>query len=197
MNRRFRVGWLSAVVMLLSILTGGVLLPVANAAPVATGPVDTATVDRFVEGQMNRHGIPGLVLALVEDGRVTYAQGYGHAGVGRPDRGSADADRIGHQNVHAVAVLQLVEQGRIDLDAPVRTYLPWFRGHRDPGGEHQGGRHMVATPPSWRPINPIKPPKTKAQQCRESATADPRGQKPTLVHGARMPPLGVRSSLCC
>lgn len=135
---------LLAVAMLLGVLTGGLPLPVANAAPVATGLVDTAVVDRFVEAQMDKHGIPGLALAVVEDGRVTYVRGYGHAGAGRPM--AADVPMpIGSvtKTFTAVAVLQLVERGRIDLDAPVRTYLPWFRVAGDDASAAITVRHLL------------------------------------------------------
>ena len=72
--------------------------------------------------------MPGLAIALIEDDRVTYVRGYGDAGGGR--RMTADIPMpIGSttKTFTAVAVLQLAEQGRIDLDAPVSTYLPWFR----------------------------------------------------------------------
>jgi CubicO group peptidase (beta-lactamase class C family) len=70
--------------------------------------------------------MPGLAIALIEDDRVTYVRGYGDAGGGR--RMTADIPmpiRSTTKTFTAVAVLQLVEQGRIDLDAPVSTYLPW------------------------------------------------------------------------
>lgn len=144
MNRRFHVRWLSTVVLTLGMLTGGVLLPGASAAPAVTGPVDTAAVDRFVEDQMDRHGIPGLALAVVEDGRVTYVRGYGSAGAGWPMVADVPMP-IGSvtKTFTAVAVLQLVEQGRIDLDAPVRTYLPWFRVAGDDASAAITVRHLL------------------------------------------------------
>lgn len=114
-----------AVVLTLMLGTGDA----AGTPPAAReGGIDVAAVDRFVEEQMQRHRIPGLSLALFDDGRIVYTAGYG----------KADQDAAMHpdtpmpigsitKTVTAVAVLQLVEDGKIDLDAPVRTYLPWFR----------------------------------------------------------------------
>jgi CubicO group peptidase (beta-lactamase class C family) len=116
------LGWLA--------LAGLLVSPAAanqSALTVHTGTVDVEAVDTFIESQMSRHGIPGVALALIEDGKVTYTQGYGDAGAGRPM--TADTPmRIASisKSFTAVAVLRMVEQGRIELDEPVTTYLPWF-----------------------------------------------------------------------
>lgn len=91
------------------------------------GAVAPAAVDRFVEEQMERHRIPGVSLALFEEGRIIYTAGYGKA-----DRHTAmepdtpmPAGSI-TKVITAVAILQLAEDGKISLDASVQTYLPWF-----------------------------------------------------------------------
>ncbi len=114
------------VVLLGSLLLGSVAAPDSRSAPQA-GSVDTAAVDRFLVQQMRGHGIPGLTVALVEDGRVTYVQAYGAAGPGRamePDTPMPIGSMT--KPFTAVAVLQLVEAGRVELDAPVQRYVPWF-----------------------------------------------------------------------
>ena len=88
---------------------------------------DRAIVDTFVTEQMKRNSIPGVALAITEGERVLYATGYGTAGQGVPM--TADTPMyIGSvsKSFTALALLQLVEQGKIDLNAPVQTYLPWF-----------------------------------------------------------------------
>jgi CubicO group peptidase (beta-lactamase class C family) len=87
--------------------------------------LDTDAVDAFVEEQRRRHRIPGVGLAMIEGGRVTYTQGFGDAGDGRSMRGSTPAPAGAlTETLTAILVLQLVEVGRVDLDEPVRTYLP-------------------------------------------------------------------------
>jgi CubicO group peptidase (beta-lactamase class C family) len=114
---------------ILSVLLIGSFLGLA-AAPATGAAADRgvpAEVDEFLEGQMSRHGIPGLSVAIIENGAVTYRQGYGEAAPGRPM--TADTPQpIGSisKTVTATAVLQLVEDGLINLDEPVRTYLPEF-----------------------------------------------------------------------
>ena len=96
--------------------------------PTVRPPVDIQALDRFVEGQRAKHRIPGITLAVFEDGQARYAKGYGEADDGRPMTPEV-AMPIGSisKSITAVAVLQLVERGRLALDAPVQTYLPWFR----------------------------------------------------------------------
>ena len=100
----------------------------STATSAATVPDLEQAVDRFVESQRDKHGIPGIAVAIVEEGRIVHAEGYGSAGGGR----SMTADTPMHigsttKVFTAVAILQLVEQSDVGLDAPVRTYLPWFR----------------------------------------------------------------------
>lgn len=87
--------------------------------------LDSAAVDAFVEEQRQRHRIPGLALAMIEGGRVTYTKGYGDADGERLMRPSTPAPAGAlSETLTAILVLQLVEDGRVDLDEPARTYLP-------------------------------------------------------------------------
>jgi CubicO group peptidase (beta-lactamase class C family) len=84
-------------------------------------------VDRFVRGWMAANGVPGLALAVTRDTRVVHLRGYGDAGGGRPV--TPDTQFLVaslSKSFTAMAVLQLVEAGHIDLDAPVVAYLPEF-----------------------------------------------------------------------
>lgn len=85
-------------------------------------------IDAYVVARMADTRIPGVALAVVEGGETVYARGYGTDGRG----GTVTAGTpfwIGSltKSMTALAVMQLAEDGEIDLDAPVRTYLPWFR----------------------------------------------------------------------
>ncbi len=92
-------------------------------------PLPIATLDRFVDGSLQAARIPGLALGVVRGGEVAYLQGYGVAGPdGRPM--TAQTPLIlgsTSKSFTALAVMQLVEAGALALDAPVTTYLPWFR----------------------------------------------------------------------
>ncbi len=85
-------------------------------------------VDNYIEGMMQKYHIPGVALAIVEGDQVVYEHGYGSADPsGRPVTPQTPFI-IGStsKSLTAVAVMQLVDAGKIELDAPVQRYLPWF-----------------------------------------------------------------------
>lgn len=86
-------------------------------------------IDACMAAEMQQKGVPGAQLAVMLDGRLTYAKGYGlkHG----TDGGAVDAEtlfRIGSvtKMMTAAGVLQQVEQGKLDLDAPLTAALPGF-----------------------------------------------------------------------
>lgn len=89
---------------------------------------DFAAIDAYVTEQMNNLGIPGMALGIVRDGQIVHLQGFGVA----DSFGRAVTPQtpfyIGSvtKSFTALAVMQLVEAGKIELDAPVQKYLPWF-----------------------------------------------------------------------
>ena len=73
--------------------------------------------------------IPGLSIAIVKGDQIVYRKGYGQADPsGRPVTPHTPFI-IGSisKTFTALAVMQLVESGKVELDAPVQRYLPWFR----------------------------------------------------------------------
>ncbi|MEV4370185.1 serine hydrolase domain-containing protein [Nonomuraea sp. NPDC049637] len=108
----------------------------AVSAPAAATAADPARsvrqfADAYVPRQLKEHQIPGAAIAVVAGGRQVFAQGYGVAEVetGRP----VDAERTVFapasvaKLITATAVMQLVERGRIDLNADVNQYLTTFK----------------------------------------------------------------------
>lgn len=90
--------------------------------------LDLSAVDRFVAAQMAANRIPGLALAITRGGEVLALRGYGMARAGEPVTPQTQF-RLGSlsKSFTALAVLQLIEARRVDLDAPVVRYLPDFR----------------------------------------------------------------------
>jgi serine beta-lactamase-like protein LACTB len=89
-----------------------------------------AALERFIEGQVADKDIPALSVALVDGQRIVWARGFGLADP--KERVPATAEtvyRVGSVSklFTDIAVMQLVEQGRLDLDAPVTRYLPDFK----------------------------------------------------------------------
>jgi CubicO group peptidase (beta-lactamase class C family) len=86
-------------------------------------------IDRYIEQGLKRLNVPGAALAIVEGDQIAHQRGFGQA---RPGGGPPSPQTpffIGSltKSFTALAVMQLVEAGRVDLDAPVQRYLPWFR----------------------------------------------------------------------
>lgn len=87
-----------------------------------------AAIDRFVAAALHADRVPGAALAIVHGDSIVHLRGFGAATDGRAVTGDTPFV-IGSMSktFTAMAAMQLVEQGRIDLDAPAQRYLPWFR----------------------------------------------------------------------
>lgn len=80
--------------------------------------------------QKNQSDVPGASVAWVVDGQVVHEAGYGLADLKTKTPAAADTIyRAGSISklLNAVAVMQLVEQGRLDLDAPIDRAVPEFQ----------------------------------------------------------------------
>jgi CubicO group peptidase (beta-lactamase class C family) len=105
--------------------------------PDPADPALIARLDAFLEHEMRDADIPGLAVAVVAHGEVVHARGFGTAdGAGRPVTADTPFQLASLTKAFtAVAIMQLVEEGRVDLDAPARRYLPSF----SPGTPQQAG----------------------------------------------------------
>ena len=95
----------------------------------ATLPAPVRALDSRIREGMRRYAIPGVAFGVRYRGR-DHLRGLGRARGGRPAPVDADTVfRIGSttKTFTGTAVMRLVERGRIDLDRPVRAYLPDFR----------------------------------------------------------------------
>ena len=107
-------------------------------------PLDSDAIDSFVESQLQAHRIPGLALAITQGDEIVHLRGYGTAGDGRPMTPDTPL-HLGSvsKSFTALAIMQLVEQGQVDLDAPVQTYLPWFTLADDVAARAITVRHLL------------------------------------------------------
>ncbi len=102
-------------------------------------------IDAYVEQQMQHLNIPGVSLAIVEGDKIMHLRGFGQA---RSD-GAAPSPQtsffIGSltKSLTALAVMQLVEAGKIELDAPVQRYLPWFQVVDPQASAQMTVRHLL------------------------------------------------------
>jgi len=125
-------------ILLESLFFGGILalIRLASARVVSSKPTSKpapnpssyTAIDEYIEEQKRRLHIPGISLAVVEGDQIVHQRGFGQA---RP-KGEVPSPQtaffIGSltKSFTALAVMQLVEAGKIELDTPVQHYLPWF-----------------------------------------------------------------------
>ena len=89
-----------------------------------------AMLERFIAHEMADKRLPALSISLVEDQRVVWARGFGFSNPRDSVRATArTVYRVGSVSklFTDIGVMQLVERGTLDLDAPVTRYLPDFR----------------------------------------------------------------------
>src|SRR5580704_14060702 len=100
-------------------------------APKAPVPLTAADLESFLDGymplQVDHGNIGGAVIAVVKDGKVLFAKGYGYADVAhkRPIVPESTLFRPGSISklFTWTAVMQQVEQGKLDLDKDINSYL--------------------------------------------------------------------------
>ncbi|MFP4624032.1 MAG: serine hydrolase domain-containing protein [Gemmatimonadota bacterium] len=112
------------------------ILPALTAAPAAAqagGEGDVPLADRLTAAvealrtHQDTSGVAGLSAAIAVDGRLVWSGGFGYADLQhRVEAGPATVSRIGSisKPVAAVAAMALWDRGMLDLDTPIRTYLP-------------------------------------------------------------------------
>jgi CubicO group peptidase (beta-lactamase class C family) len=139
-RRAFR---LAALRQCLPLLLGIALIPVSHAAPPAANPAVASAdsprfsaerlqrLDGFLHSATDARGYLGAVSMVAQDGAVVHAQAYGARDLARTLPMQQDSIfRIYSmtKTVTTIAVLMLVEEGRLSLDDPIEKILPEFRG---------------------------------------------------------------------
>ncbi len=91
--------------------------------------VPTDSIDDFIAKEMREAGVPGLAYAVVDDGVITNSAAHGVKNTGSGDKVSTDTPFITgsvSKSFTALAVMQLVEAEKIDLDEKLSQYLSEF-----------------------------------------------------------------------
>ena len=125
------------------VLRLGLFLLVAAALYTATARTASAAlpsetkeaIDSTIGELMDQRRVPGLSAAIVVDGHLVYERGYGLADVENEVPATSDTIyRLASisKMLTAVAAMQLVEAGKLELDAPIQTYVPTFPEKRAP-----------------------------------------------------------------
>jgi len=138
--------------LLLGPLVAGIAMFVTRkllATSGSTGPTSGSTpygsIDAYIERQMRRLHIPGASLAIVEGDKTVHRRGFGRARPGGDVPTPQTPFFIGSltKSITALAVMQLVEAGKVELDAPVQRYLPWFRVADPHASAQMTVRHLL------------------------------------------------------
>lgn len=130
-------------------LLSGIALCLASAVTVAAPPVADPSVgdagksqlsperlqrlDRFLQSATDEQGYTGAVAVVARQGEAVWSHAYGHRDLQRSQPMQEDSIfRIYSMSktVTSVAVLMLMEEGRLSLDDPLEKYLPEFSGLR-------------------------------------------------------------------
>lgn len=156
-----------------AILWAIALAPVAGQAPpdsVPPAPRYAAAVrvlERFIVHEMADKNLPAISIALVDDQTTVWAHGFGFANPADSTRATArTVYRVGSVSklFTDIGVMQLVERNALDLDAPVRRYLPTFQPHGTGAASvslrqlmsHRAG--LVREPPAGHYFDSTSPP---------------------------------------
>ena len=105
----------------------------------------------LVSQKMTEYGVPGVAFGVVKNGRVT-TRGFGVTNLDDPQPVTADTVipvASISKTVTTTAIMRLVEQGKIDLNAPVQKYLPDFRVQDEDASRRVAVWHLLTHTPGW------------------------------------------------
>ncbi len=93
-------------------------------------PAQPADLDAWVDRAQKQFDVPGIAVAVVKDGKVVLAKGYGTRNLARP--GAVDPHTLfgiasNTKAFTAAALAILVDEGKLDWDDPVQKFLPQFQ----------------------------------------------------------------------
>ena len=125
--RPFAAPWICAAMLLVAVSVSAADQPPAP-------PTNYAGVIEKLESavlyEVEKKQLPAISLSLVDNDEVVWADGFGFQDAERKQPATAETVyRVGSVSklFTDIAVLQLVEQGKLDLDVAVQTYLPDFK----------------------------------------------------------------------
>jgi CubicO group peptidase (beta-lactamase class C family) len=121
---------MKAITRLAILLLTALCLPVSSYAQ-SKNDRFKEQLEPIIKQVMDQAAMPGFAIAIVENQKIVYAAGFGVRNL------DTKGDAITPQSLFhmasitkpfvATSIMQLWEQGKIDLDAPVVKYLPYFR----------------------------------------------------------------------
>ncbi|HAS43615.1 MAG TPA: serine hydrolase [Microscillaceae bacterium] len=118
--------------------------------------MSSATLDKYLDDQMQAMNIPGLAVAVINNGKVVYHRVKGYADKEhkiKVDKQTIFEGASMSKSVFAHFTMKLVEQGKLDLDKPLYRYLPYPDIAYDPRYKKITARMVLSHRsgfPNWR-----------------------------------------------
>jgi CubicO group peptidase (beta-lactamase class C family) len=135
--------------LVLVVMTAATLSSARASAPQTDPAFDQLAA--LVTRKMTEYGVPGVAFGIVKSGR-TMTRGFGVTNVEDPRAVTPDTV-FGlasiSKTVTATAIMRLVDQGRIDLSAPVQSYLPGFRIEDEAASRTVTIADLLTHTPGW------------------------------------------------
>jgi CubicO group peptidase (beta-lactamase class C family) len=108
-------------------------------------------LDDLIRDAMSRYHVPGVAVGIYHDGETDY-DGWGVTSVDHPL--AVDGDTLFQiasvtKTITATVIMRLVEQGKIRLDAPIRTYIPSFKLKDEDAAQRATVKHLVTHTGGW------------------------------------------------
>jgi CubicO group peptidase (beta-lactamase class C family) len=138
----------------LQLSTGAAMFGAARAGARAQSSGSESAFDEvaaLVETRMQEHHVPGVGLGLL-DGEQLHLRGFGVTRLDDPQPITEDTlftIASISKTMTATAVMKLIEDGRLELRAPVRTWLPEFRVRDDNASRTVSPWHLLTHTPGW------------------------------------------------
>jgi len=115
---------------LTSILLIGLLFVTTNIMPQPSSTKETTSIKQLIDSKIpsiiEKNNVPGMAVAIIENGQVIYERGYGYADVAK----NIEISRITGFNIGSISklftawgIMKLVEDGKLDLNVPIENYL--------------------------------------------------------------------------
>ena len=113
----------AAIFLLMTAVSAGTPTPASQADP-------RKDLDAFVQQELKKWNTPGLALAVVKDGKVLLARGYGVRDLASGEKVTPDtlfSIASSTKSFTATVAAMMVEEKKIELDRPLKTYFPDFK----------------------------------------------------------------------
>src|ERR1043166_3445271 len=139
LNRNLAKLWLPVLILAIALS--------ASAQQPASAPPKLRGLDDLADRAMKEWKVPGVAIAVVQDGKVVYAKGYGYRDMENKLPVTTETQfAIGsiHKSFPAFAFCVLKDEGKVDWDQPVREYLPEFQMNDPVASERATARDLFS-----------------------------------------------------